>query len=180
MLNNLKTARVRLNLTQGDIAQKMDVSIQTIYKWEQGLSLVTQKHWPKLAATLHLEPDELEAALVQTLLDACMAAGDARQLENARISRLYRPELLMDALSRFHAAVSAAAKPPPATGNVELEQTRLELEKQILERDKTILELRTQIFELKQMLSDLNPAGNHVVFTPNSPSSSHNKSEVKK
>ena len=172
---NFKTARKNHGLTQGDIAATFGISIQTVYKWEMGRAPVARKHWPKLAAMLGMSTDELEAALVETMLDFCLASGDARPLVNAQTSRLYRPELLMEAFSRFHARNPEQPQTEAAREKIELEQIRLELEKKILERDREILELKTPIFELKKMLSELNPDGKPVVFPHPSTSSSHHE-----
>lgn len=175
MRYNMKALRNMAGIRQMEIAQALHVSKQTVNKWEMGRAPVARKHWPKLAAMLGMSTDELEAALVETMLDFCLASGDARPLVNAQTSRLYRPELLMEAFSRFHARNPEQPQTEPAREKIELEQIRLELEKKILERDREILELKTQIFELKKMLSELNPDGKPVVFPHPSTSSSHHE-----
>ena len=175
MKTNLKIQRVNRGLTQAEIASKLGVTVQTVYLWEQGRTCVAKKHWSKLASMLRLTEDELEKAMIETILDASIAKKDARLLINAQTSRLYHAELIQDAFVRFHSVVPEEPQTEAAREKIELEQIRLELEKKILERDREILELKTQIFELKKLLSELNPDGKPVVFPHPSTSSSHHE-----
>ena len=62
MSNNisLAAARTRANVTQSDAARKMNVSVQTMWKWEKGIAPVARRHWARLASLLRVKEDELE------------------------------------------------------------------------------------------------------------------------
>lgn len=159
MKTNLKSARVNCRLTQADIAGKLGISVQSVYLWEQGRTCVAKKHWPRLASLLHLSESELESALVETLLDACIAKQDARSLLNAQTSRLYDSELIADALARFGGASRYPSNPRPAEPQSILErEKKLEYEREIFERDKKIFELEQQVAALQKELERARPA----------------------
>lgn len=156
---NMKTARKNCRLTQGDIASAFGFCVQTVYKWEMGLAPVAKKHWPRLASLLHLSESDLESALVETLLDACIAKQDARPLLNAQTSRLYDSELIADALARFGGASRYPVNPRPAEPQSILErEKKLEYEREIFERDKKIFELEKEVAELRRQLESNRPA----------------------
>lgn len=159
MKTNLKIARVNCSLTQLDVANYLNVSVQSVYLWEQGRQSVVKKHWPRLASLLHLSESELESALVETLLDACIAKQDARPLLNAQTSRLYDSELIADALARFGGASRYPSNPRPAEPASILErEKKLEYEREIFERDKKIFELEQQVAALEKELERRRPA----------------------
>ena len=171
MKKNLKTARIDAGITQADIARKANVTYQMVYQWEKGLAPVAKKHWSRLASLLHLSETELESALVETLLDACIAKQDARPLLNAQTSRLYNSELVADALSRFTSSPRVAGdfrsagracypvNPRPAESqSVSEREMKLDYERQIFERDKRIFELEKEVAELRRQLDCSRPA----------------------
>lgn len=165
MGKNFKQLRADAHLRQKDISVKFGISVQTINKWERGRAPVARKHWPELAAMLHVSVDELEAALIQTLLDACMERGSTDMLKNAKISGVYRSELVRDAFTRF----STYPAPSPHGMN------ELELREEILRLREENLKLRERIFELEQMLNI--PSGG--VSTVLKSSSNHELETVK-
>jgi transcriptional regulator with XRE-family HTH domain len=164
MGKNFKQLRADAHLRQKDISVKFGISVQTINKWERGRAPVARKHWPELAAMLHVSVDELEAALIQTLLDACMERGSTDMLKNAKISGVYRSELVRDAFTRF------STYPAPST-----QAAPLELREEILRLREENLKLRERIFELEQMLNI--PSGG--VSTVLKSSSNHELETVK-
>ena len=148
---NMKIARTIAGIKQIQIANELEVSKQTVNKWEMGRAPVAQKHWPRLSSLLGLSVGELEAALVQTLLDACIASNSPKPLMNAQVSRQYSQELISNALSRYYEAnpqnepsMSAALK--------------LDYERKLLEREKRIFELEKQVEELRRELERRRPA----------------------
>ena len=182
MSNNisLAAARTRANVTQSDAARKMDVSVQTMWKWEKGIAPVARRHWARLASLLRVKEDELEEILVQTLLDACLSNHDSRPLRNAQASRLYRSDLLFAALAEFENAAAPyqyqqnqkqvsdvspakdltvypsnpqAAKGPMAEYNFERRQ--LEYEKIIVGLKNELGETKMELGNTKMMLADL-------------------------
>ena len=164
MENNLKQLRKRIKLSQQDVAAALKVSKQTVYKWEQGKAQVPQVHFEVLKNLLHVTADELERALIQTLLDAACEAGSDRVLLNARAARRYSVPLLNAALNRFHAGSAPSAQAAP-----------LELREEILRLREENLKLRERIFELEQMLNI--PSGG--VSTVLKSSSNHELETVK-
>lgn len=154
MKTNLKMERVNCRLTQLEVANHLNVSVQSVYLWEQGRQCVSKKHWPRLASLLHLSESELESALVETLLDACIAKQDARPLLNAQTSRLYNSELIADALSRFTSTPSCYFSNPhtKSVTSVTEREMKLDFERQIFERDKKIFELEQRIAALEKEL----------------------------
>lgn len=55
----LKTLRLRLSLTQKELAEKLQVSFQTVSKWENGITLPDIVYLPKLAAIFGVSTDVL-------------------------------------------------------------------------------------------------------------------------
>lgn len=167
MENNLKQLRIRVKLTQQDVAAALNVSKQTVFKWEQGKSPLPPAHFEVLKNVLHVTADELERALIQTLFDAACEEGTDRVLLNARASRRYSVPLLNAALNRFHAGSAPSA---PST-----QAAPLELREEILRLREENLKLRERIFELEQMLNI--PSGG--VSTVLKSSSNHELETVK-
>ena len=150
MKNNLKSVRKSRNLTQGDIALIFKVSVQTVFKWEDGRAPVAKKHWKNLAMVLNVSEDELEAVLVQTLLDGCLARNDSKALINARASHLYSSDLLLSAIAEFEGRTRSAT-----SGDAVLsEAQKIEYERALLERDRRIFELEKQVEELKREIAE--------------------------
>ena len=143
---NMKIARTIAGIKQIQIANELEVSKQTVNKWEMGRAPVAQKHWMRLSELLGMSVSELEAALVQTLLDACLATNSPKPLMNAQVSRQYSQELISDALARFYDA--RPTEPVPALSEMET----VKYERAILERDRRIFELEKQVDELKREL----------------------------
>ena len=163
MSNNisLKGARAAAGLSQSDVARSMRVSVQTVHKWERGIAPVARDRWDALSRILHMSVNELEKALVQTMLDACIADGSTRVLENAQTSRLYSAELIADALARFGGSARYPVDPRPSgSESVAEREMRLDYERQILERDKKIFELEKEIERLKKELASISSALN--------------------
>ena len=142
MENNLKQLRTRMKLTQSDVAKRLHVSKQTIYKWEQGLAPVAAVHFEVLKRILKVNADELERALVQTLLDAAFVQGNDQQLMNAVAARRYDSALLNAALHAFRTSARSIDVAPV----IDLREENLKLREENLK-------LRERIFELEQMLS---------------------------
>lgn len=153
MSNNisLKGARAAAKLSQPDVARKMEVSVQTVFKWEQGIAPVARNRWSKLAVLLHLNMNELESALVQTLLEACIAEGSTRALDNAKTSRLYDPALLADAYTRFEGRNKIVY--PSIQQKEDAEDARFERRK--LEYEKIIVGLKLELANMKDSFADL-------------------------
>ena len=147
----LKTARIAAGLSQPDVARNMGVTVQTVFKWEKGIAPVARDRWDRLASLLRLNQTEFEAALVQTLLDACIADGNARMLENARVSRLYNADLIASAFARFEGR--AKYNPPQEDTTAEL-KARVE----VLELQNKLLRLEKENAELKRELERRHPA----------------------
>jgi len=164
MKTNLISARKACALTQGDIARSLHLAVTTVFKWERGIAPVARKHWKMLASILHVTEEELEEALVQTMLEACMARNDIKPLLNAQTSKLYRTELIWDALEQFRAhsmqAPSVYPENPRAAREqpVDFEREKLDFERKLLERDKRIFELEKQVEELRRELERRRPA----------------------
>lgn len=159
MNKNLKTIRIDAGLKQTDICSRLNVSVPTVYKWERGRAPVARRHWSELAALLRVSMDELEKALVETLLDACRERGNIEALKNAVVAGVYRHDLLQDAFSRFGVGYQYPAEPRPAAPHDILErEKRLEYEREIFERDKKIFELEKEVAELRRQLESRLPA----------------------
>lgn len=165
MSNNFKQLRIDAKLKQTEIAEQTHVSVQTVNKWERGRAPIARRHWPNLAALLKVSIDELEHALIETLLDACIEHGDATALKNAVISGLYKAELLQEALVRF------ASRPVPVKQNT----VEIDLREENLKLREENLKLRERIFELEKQLAS--PSAG--VFT-GLKSASHKEFEVTK
>ena len=164
MEHNLKQLRIRVKLTQQDVAAALNVSKQTVFKWEQGKSPLPPAHFEVLKNVLHVTADELERALIQTLFDAACEEGTDRVLLNARAARRYSVPLLNAAFNRFHAGSAPSPQAAP-----------LELREEILRLREENLKLRERIFELEQMLNI--PSGD--VSTVLKSSSNHELETVK-
>lgn len=145
---NMKIARTIAGIKQIQIANELEVSKQTVNKWEMGRAPVAQKHWARLSELFGMSISELEAALVQTLLDTCIASSSPKPLMNAQVSRQYSQELISDALSRYY-----DARPPEPTAALS-EMETVKYERAILERDKRIFELEKQVEELKREIAE--------------------------
>lgn len=154
MKTNLKSARKTRGLTQGDIAQSLHVSIQTVFKWEEGLAPVAIRHWIKLASVLHVSEEEIEEILMQTIVDGCIARHDVKAILNAQTSKLYKNELIWRALEQFYASEGQQPQDRPTISEME----RVQFERTILERDKRIFELEKQVEELRRELERRRPA----------------------
>ena len=159
MRTNMKIARTVAGIKQIQIACELNVSKQTVNKWEMGRAPVARKHWTRLAALFNLSERELEAALVQTLLDACIASNTSKPLLNAQVSRQYSSELIEEALARFVETTRYPSNPRPAEPQSILErEKKLEYEREIFERDKKIFELEKEVAELRRQLESDRPA----------------------
>ena len=146
---NMKIARTIAGIKQIQIANELEVSKQTVNKWEMGRAPVAQKHWTRLSELLGMSVSELEAALVQTLLDACLASNSPKPLMNAQVSRQYSQELISEALSRYYDARPTESVPALS------EMETVKYERALLERDKRIFELEKQVEELRRELESV-------------------------
>ena len=152
MKNNMKIARTVAGIKQIQIASELGVSKQTVNKWEMGRAPVARNHWKRLSELLIMSEDELEDALIQTLLDACLSLNTPKPLMNAQISRQYSTEKVANALSEYYSAKTPDSNPTIS----EMEIVRFE--RAILERDKRIFELEKQVEELRRELERRRPA----------------------
>jgi len=168
---NLKKLRSLVGLTQDEVAARLNVTKQTIWKWEAGKAPVCAKHMVELQELFNVTEDELEDALVQTLVDAAYAEGSDRILKNAVAARRYNMSKLNGALVMFQAQREPARHISPAQRGF----NELELREEILKLKEENFELRKRIFELEQLLNI--PSGD-VSIT--SKSSSHNELETVK
>ena len=125
----------------------------------------------ELIDAITADEDELEDALVQTLVDAAYAEGSDRILKNAVAARRYNMSKLNGALVMFQAQREPARHISPAQRSF----NELELREEILKLKEENFELRKRIFELEQLLNI--PSGD-VSIT--SKSSSHNELETVK
>ena len=170
MKRNLKQARVDAKKSQHDIAVGLGISVQAVYQWEQGRTGVARKHWKRLASMLCVSESELEEVLVRTMLDASITTGNPRPLLSAQSSRMYRPELLSDALAQFEG--KARTNPPQEDTTAEL-KARVE----VLELQNKLLRLEKENAELKRELERRHPAG---LSTLSALTINHHELEVKK
>jgi len=53
--DQLHLARIKANLSQSEVAQKLGVSTRTVRKWEHGYACPTEDHWQVLAHLLRLD-----------------------------------------------------------------------------------------------------------------------------
>ena len=155
MYKNLKTIRHDAGLKQTDISSRLSVSVPTVYKWEKGRAPVARKHWSELAELLRVSVDELEEALVQTLLDSCRERGNTEALKNAASSGLYRPELLQDAFARLnvYAPTIPPVPVPSSTASSLTEKERLDYEREIVRLREENVKLREELLKLRERLS---------------------------
>lgn len=141
MKRNFKQLRVDAKLRQIDIGNRVGVTVQSVNRWERGRSPIARKYWIELANMFNVSLNELESALVQTLLDACMERGNTDALKNAVVSGLYRPELLQEAFARFK-TYPAPTQPTSNEQTTELREQILKLREENLKLRETIIELR--------------------------------------
>lgn len=142
MKTNMKIARIVAGVKQVDIARGLGVSKQTVNKWEMGRAPVARKHWSELASLLQMSESELEKALVQTLLDACLTMSDAKPLLNAQSSRQYDADAIANALASFYAGSELKQAYTSNEQTTELREQILKLREENLKLRETIIELR--------------------------------------
>ena len=78
--------RKKLNMTQTELADKMDVSFQAVSNWERGNSMPDISKLPQLAELFGCTVDELLDGKSE-LLNSAMADGLQEYAENNEISR---------------------------------------------------------------------------------------------
>ena len=106
----LKEARIRSNLTQSALADKLGVTYQAVSNWERGHSLPDISNLARLCEILDLDLYALVGATQnQALVDAILS-GDgnlrgASAEELASVAALIPPEQLMDALREIKTPV---------------------------------------------------------------------------
>ena len=88
-MKNLKQLRADQQLTQTDIAEKLNVTKQTVYKWERGMSPVAVIHWENYARILRVNMELFEDALIETLLAYALETLDPQVLGTAQVSGKY-------------------------------------------------------------------------------------------
>ena len=86
--------RVRLGLTQIDLAEKLEVSLNTVCSWEKGYIKPTVKHWYKLCQLLQIPAEYLEEDLTDPF--------NARKLQLTLIRQL---NLSPDTLQQIEEAI---------------------------------------------------------------------------
>lgn len=145
MKRNLKQARVDAKKSQHDIAVGLGISVQAVYQWEQGRTGVARKHWKRLASMLCVSEGELEEMLVRTMLDASIATGNPRPLLSAQSSRMYRPELLSDALAQFEGRARTPLRQQDMTAELKARVEVLELQNKLLKLEAENAELRLEL-----------------------------------
>jgi DNA-binding transcriptional regulator YiaG len=59
--DQLHLRRIKGNLSQLEVAQKLKVSTRTVRKWEHGHICPTEDHWQVLAHLLHLDSQVLKS-----------------------------------------------------------------------------------------------------------------------
>ena len=150
--SNLRQMRMNAGLMCGEIAKQIGVTETTVYLWEEGRGVVARKYWKELAKELNLSEEELEAGLVQTLVDAV----NVEALKKAVVSGLYRPKLLQDAFTRI-VTQPQPSLPLPQTDlsseielklkeeNLKLRENNIELKEEIFKQRETIMKLRKQL-----------------------------------
>ena len=57
--DSLKTNREELSITQNEVAEYLNISPQSVSKWERGESLPSVEYLPKLAELFHCKIDDL-------------------------------------------------------------------------------------------------------------------------
>lgn len=100
-MTNLKRCREVQCLTQCELAKKIGVTKQTIYKWERGMTPVSLSHWEKYASLLGIDQEHFENILIETLKDYAIETGDGSGLDSAVISGRYDPEKLFKARAEY-------------------------------------------------------------------------------
>ena len=60
--DQLQLARIKANLSQPEVAQKLRVSTRTVRKWEHGYACPTEDHWQVLAQFLRLDSQFLKGS----------------------------------------------------------------------------------------------------------------------
>jgi len=55
--DQLHLARIKVNLSQSELAQKLKVSTRTVRKWETGFACPTEDHWQLLRHLLNLDSE---------------------------------------------------------------------------------------------------------------------------
>ena len=58
--DQLHLERIKANLSQPEVAQKLGVSTRTVRKWEHGHAFPTEVHWQALTHLLRLDPQFLK------------------------------------------------------------------------------------------------------------------------
>lgn len=107
MSKNLKQWRNATGLSQTEVAKKIGVTKQTLYKWERGMSPVAVVHWVKYAQLLGIDTDTFEDALIETLLAYALETLDPQVLRVAQISGKYDALKLKSAIETATAAITA-------------------------------------------------------------------------
>lgn len=96
-MSNLKQLRESQHLKQTAVAQRLNVTKQTVYKWERGMSPVAPLHWTKYAEILNVDPEQFEDTLIETLKSYAIETLNISCFDDAIISGRYDPAKLYDA-----------------------------------------------------------------------------------
>lgn len=73
-MDGLKALRRARMLTQGELAEQVGVSLQSVQYWEAGTRFPRPAQQRKLCAVLNVEPERLLAALDATATEVKIAA----------------------------------------------------------------------------------------------------------
>ena len=110
-MNNLKKLRELRGLAQVDLAQKLNITKQTVYKWERGMSPVAPLHWSKYASILNVDPEQFEDALIETLKSYAIETLNTDGLAAAMKSGRYSPEKIFAASQQLVKTINEPQQP---------------------------------------------------------------------
>ncbi len=82
----IRARRLELGLSQGALAERLDIRYQQLQRYEKGVSPVPSDRLPRLAAALSLPL----SALLETSSDRVPAGDDTLEAEIAELSRTLR------------------------------------------------------------------------------------------
>ena len=100
-MKNLKQLREVAGQNQIDLAKKLGVTKQTLYKWERGMSPVAPAHWGKFAALLGVDTTQFQDALIETLLAYALETADLSVIIDAQKSGRYDAVKLAEAKAKI-------------------------------------------------------------------------------
>ena len=110
-MKNLKNLRELRGLAQVDLAKKLNITKQTVYKWERGMSPVAPLHWSKYASILNVDPEQFEDALIETLKSYAIETLNTDGLAAAMKSGRYSPEKIFAASQQLVKTINEPQQP---------------------------------------------------------------------